>query len=153
MPHDLLQAAILVYSDLSSRRHALASFTYAGPTNRGTAELLTELSNGHAAAERFDTDLATLRSLAESTPPIAAPPSGSHAEAEALVYIRFVELANGGCDSRGGAVFTHLPTLDWVPTATPAGEAIPSWDGHVGDLQFSADHSPGGTWDVQFNAC
>lgn len=52
----------------------MASFGAAGDLE-GSADLLVELGNGHAAAARTDGDLAALRSLAESTPPvtIAAP--------------------------------------------------------------------------------
>lgn len=154
LPHDLLQAVILVYSDLSSRRHAMESFTYPSAHPRTTSELLTELGYGHAAADRFDDDLADLRSLVGSAPPVGVVSSDSRAAAEALLYVQFVELANGGCDSRGGAVFTELPPLDWN-ASTPASPdiGIPEWDGHVGGIEFSADHNPNGTWDIVIWAC
>lgn len=77
----------------------------------------------------------------------------SREAAEVLVYVSYVNGANGGCDSRGGAVVTQLPTLDWIPTGNPAGDGIPSWDGHIADIQFSADLNANGTWDVLLNAC
>jgi hypothetical protein len=153
LPRDVLQSVILVYSDLSSRRHAVESFASAPDLPYQPIDPLAELANGHAAAVRFDDDLADLRSLAQSSPPVTVAPPDSRAAAEALIYVRYVELANGGCDSRGGAVFTHLPALDWNASDTPAGEGIPSWDGHIGGIQFSADHRPDGTWDILINAC
>jgi len=68
--------------------------------------------------------------------------------------VKFVELANGGCDSRGGVVFPTLPELDWIPgTPTSPDLGLPEWDGHVGDVEFSADLTAAGTWDIQFWAC
>jgi hypothetical protein len=64
--------------------------------------------------------------------------------------VKFVELANGGCDSRGGVVFPTLPGLDWIPsTPDSPGIGIPEWDGHVGYIEFSADLTAAGTWDIQ----
>jgi hypothetical protein len=91
--------------------------------------------------------------MAGSAPPVTVPPPDSRATAEVLLYVRFVELTNGGCDSRGGAVFPHLPALDWTPSETPGGEGLPSWDGHIGGIQFSANHKLNGTWDIQIYAC
>jgi hypothetical protein len=153
LPRDLLTSVILVYSDLSSRRHAMQSFWSAPDLPYQPIDPLAELAGGHAAAVRFDADLAVLQSLAKSTPPVTLAPPDSREAAEVQVYVRLVEVANGGCESRGGAVFTHLPALDWIPSATPAGEGIPSWDGHVAGIQFSADHNASGTWDIQLNAC
>jgi hypothetical protein len=64
LPRDVLQSVILVYSDLSSRRLAMESFSSAPDLPYQPIDLLAELANGHAAAERFDDDLAGLRSLA-----------------------------------------------------------------------------------------
>jgi hypothetical protein len=154
LPHDLLQSVILVYSDLSSRRHAMQSFATAPDLPHEPIDLLAELGNGHAAAARFADDLAALRSLAESTPPVTIAAPDSRATAEALLYVKFVELANGGCDSRGGAVFPHLPALDWSPSAPDSPDiGITERDGHVGGVEFSADLTAGGAWDIVIWAC
>jgi hypothetical protein len=155
LPPELLQSVILVYSDLTSRRSAMQSFWSAGELPYQPIDPLAELANGHAAAVRFDDDLATLRAAAASTPPITVRPPDSRDAAEVLLLVEFVNLANGGCDSRGGAVFTELPTIQWVtivvPDATP--EGFSRWDGRVGGIEFRADLGPDGTWDVMLWAC
>lgn len=113
LPDDLLQAVILVYSDLASRRAAMQSFAYAGTLYDTEDALLTGLGNGHAAATRFDSDLAAARSLAASTPPVTVAPRDSREAAEVLLLVQYVDKANAGCDSRGGAVVTELPAITW----------------------------------------
>lgn len=155
LPRELLQSVILVYSDLTSRRYAMQSFWSAGEFPYQPIDPLAELANGHAAAVRFDDDLAALRALAASTPPVTVRPPDSRDAAEVLLLVEYVNLANGGCDSRGGAVFTELPTIQWVtivvPDATPEGSS--QWDGRVGGIEFRADLGPDGTWDVMLSAC
>jgi hypothetical protein len=155
LPDDLLQSVILVYSDLSSRRHAIESFSSAPDLPHQPIDLLAEVANGHAAAARFDDDVAALRSRAESTPPVTIGRSDSREAAETLLLVRFVELANGGCDSRGGSVFPELPSLDWISSAAPDAPdiGVPDWDGHVGGIEFSADLGPDGTWEITIWAC
>jgi hypothetical protein len=148
LPHDLLQAVILVHSDLSSRRFAMASFGFVrAPGEPVHGDLLEELGNGHEAAERFDADLAAARELAASQPPVAVAAPGSRATAELLVLLDYVHKANGGCDSRGGAVIDHLPVLTWE---TDTGGTI---HGFSGDIEFVATLGPDGTWTAYVNAC
>jgi hypothetical protein len=151
LPPELLQSVVLVYSDLSSRRHAMASFETAPDLPYEPIDLLDELGNGHAAAARFDADLAALRSLAESTPPVTVAAPDSRAAAETLLHLQYVELANGGCDSRGGAVFPDLPAIDWIPSSSGAG--TPERDGHIDGIPFSAELTAAGTWDIVLWAC
>jgi len=67
LPRELLQSVVFAYSELSSRRAAMESFSYAraGGEVQGR-DLLGELGNDHEAAERFDADLASARALAAS---------------------------------------------------------------------------------------
>lgn len=158
LPHDLQQSVILVLSDLTSRRLAMQSFTAVGPVfsdgtdvaHRTTEQLLDELANGHAAAARFDGDLAAARARAADTAPIAAVPSRSRLTAEVLVLVKYVHLVNAGCDARGGVVLPTLPEVVWrsVPH-------LPEAEGTVGPhrLAFNADLRPNGTWDVYLLAC
>lgn len=154
LPHDLQQSVILVYSDLSSRRHALTSFesTPLAPPHDSTEGLLRELGKGHAAAARFDADLAATRALAAQTPPITAVPKDSRLVAEVLLRVQYVDIGNGGCDSRGGLVVTELPEIGWGAVAWN-----PDGDGTIGRgdaaIDFTADLRPDGTWDVQVMAC
>lgn len=145
---------IPVYSDLSSRRHALTSFetTPPGPPHDSTETLLRELGNGHAAAARFDADLAATWALADRTPPITPVPKDSRQVAETLLRVQYVDIGNAGCDSRGGLVVTELPEIRWGAVAwNPAG------DGAIGRgeaaVDFTADLRPDDTWKVQIMAC
>src|SRR5262245_36353383 len=149
LPPDLQRSVILVYSDLASRRGAMTAFQYEPPSTF-TGTLLSELGNGHAAAARFDADLAATRALAAATPPIADVPLDSRLVAEKLLLIQDVNRGNF-CDERGGAVFTSLPEITWV---------APSWnpdaDGTIGRPGFTIDFTAefrDGTWEVQIIAC
>jgi hypothetical protein len=150
MPDDLRQAAVLVLSDLYSRRYAMASFEYAGPkhpddlsaAHETTDQLLSELRNGHAAAVRFDRDLAAARSLAAATQPIARVPNESRLTAEALLLVVVVHNSNAGGDGRGGVVITELPRITWGPVP-----GMPDADGTIGKIEFHARFI-GGNWEV-----
>lgn len=158
LPHDLQRAAVLVLSDLASRRMAMESFTVVAPVlpddtnaaHQTNAQLLTELANGHAAAVRFDSDLAAAQELAAHTPPIASVPSGSRLTAETLIRVEYVRVANAGCDARGGAVLTRLPEVRWQSVPE-----VPEAEGTVGahHIAFNADLRRDGTWDVYLFAC
>lgn len=113
LPDDLLRAVILVYSDLASRRAAMQSFALAGTPYETSDALLAELGNGHAAATRFDSDLAAAQSLARSAPSVTVAPPDSREAAEVLLLVQYVDGSNAGCDSRGGAVVTELPVITW----------------------------------------
>lgn len=149
MSHDLQQSVVLVLSDLASRRAALTSFQSMPPAapHNGTANLLSELRNGHAAAARFDRDLAAARSLASASSPIALVPRDSRLVAEVLLLVRYVETANAGCDSRGGVVVTQLPAITWgsVPRS-------PDANGTIGGIAFAAKFQDNG-WTVNLYAC
>jgi hypothetical protein len=134
----------------------MESFTMVGPVlpddsdaaHATSAQLLAELQNGHAAAVRFDGDLATARALAAAGAPIAPVPSQSRLTAEVLILVEHVRLANAGCDARGGAVFTTLPRVVWrsVPSQ-------PEAEGTVDRIWFNADLRADGTWEVYLFAC
>ncbi|MDY7102283.1 MAG: hypothetical protein S0880_13945 [Actinomycetota bacterium] len=147
MPDDLMAAAILVYSDLASRRAAMQDFANAGEISFDR-DPLSALANGHAAAERFADDLAAAEALAASTPAFDLPGPGSQATAELLLTIDYVNLANRGCDSRGGGVITELPPIEWTSDTGgliggPGIEAI----------EFVAEPHAGGQWTTYIVAC
>ncbi len=156
LPGDLQQSVILVLSDLASRRMAMESFTIVAPVlpddsdaaHQTNAQLLAELQNGHAAAVRFDDDLAATHALAAADPPIAPVPNRSRLRAEVLVLAEYVRVANAGCDARGGAVVTTLPRVTWrsVPE-------VPEAEGTVDGIEFNADLRADGTWKVYLFAC
>ena len=148
LPRTLLRSVVLVYSDLASRRSAMADFSVVTTFQPGTCpdsdDLLRALRNGHAAAVRFAGDLAATRALAGSTPAVTAPPASSRAAAEVLLYARYVEGVNGGCGSRGGDVMTELPAIVW--------DGRPG-NGTIGSTPFTAGTAADGTWRIRLNAC
>lgn len=167
LPHDLQESVVLVLSDLTSRRMAMESFTVVAPilpddsnaAHQTNAQLLDELQNGHAAAVRFDDDLAAARALAASSAPIAPVPTQSRLTAEVLILVEYVRVANAGCDVRGGAVFTTLPEVTWhsVPHLPEAEGTVdvtqPEAGGSVVRTEFNAELLPDATWDVYLFVC
>ena len=147
LPPDLLRSVVLVYSDLASRRFAMADFSVATTidpnAHPNNDDLLTHLRNGHAAATRFAGDLAATRALADAIPAVATPAADSREAAEVRVYAIYVVAANGGCDSRGGHVFTELPELVW---SGPGG-------GTIAGIAFTATFGADGAWQVRLSAC
>jgi hypothetical protein len=154
LPPDLLQATVLVYSDLVSRRAAMRAFETAGPVVRPSEDLLDELGNGHAAAERFDGDLAALRSLAAASPPLRPIPPEDRANAEVRLLVSYTDGSNLGCASAGGKIITELPEIVWSEE-DPPDWMQPEWQQHgkIGPIDFSASFLDDGTWTVRIWAC
>jgi len=154
LPPDLWQGTILVYSDLVSRRAAMQSFTYAGPAGPSSERLMLDLAQGQAAAERFDGDFAALNSRAAAAPPFEPGRSDDRATAEVLLLVRYTDMANFGCDSRGGWVATEPPPIVWSEE-DPPDWMEPGWQHHgtIGTIEFSANLRADGTWEVQIWAC
>jgi hypothetical protein len=146
LPDDLLRSVILVYSDLASRRAAMQSFADAGTPFDTDDALLAELDNGHAAATRFDSDLAAARSLAGSTPSVMVAPPDSREAAEVLLLVQYVDTSNAGCESRGGAVVAELPAITWESDNGGTIGTPPA------DIAFSATLGPDG-YQVEIMAC
>ena len=148
LPIALRRSVVLVYSDLASRRYAMADFSVAGTVDPRTYpnsdDMLHHLGNGHAAAARFAADLAATRALADATPALPTLPATSREAAEAQLYARYVEEANGGCDSRGGHLMTELPEIVW--NGEPG-------TGTVAGVPFTADLGADGAWHVRLIAC
>jgi hypothetical protein len=134
------------HSDLASRRAAMQSFAYAGTPFDTDDVLLAELDNGHAAATRFDSDLAAARSLAGSTPSVTVAPPDSREAAEVLLLVQYVDKSNAGCDSRGGAVVAELPVITWESDNGGTVGTPPA------DIACSATLGPDG-YQVEIMAC
>ena len=148
LPPGLLRSVVLVYSDLASRRYALADFSVPGTVDPhafpNSDDMLHHLGNGHAAAARFADDLAATRALADATPAVPALPASSREAAEVQLHARYVEGINGGCDSRGGHIMTELPRIVW--NGKPG-------NGTIAGVPFTADLRTDGTWHVRLIAC
>ena len=148
LPTGLRRSVVLVYSDLASRRYAVADFTVAGTVDPhafpNSDDMLHHLGNGHAAAARFADDLVATRALADATPALPALPASSREAAEIQLHARYVEGINGGCDSRGGHIMTELPRIAW--NGKPG-------NGTIAGVPFTADLGADGTWHVRLIAC
>jgi len=151
MDRELLRQVMLVYSDLVSRRLAMARVVYfasSAPLPRAGSEaqeLIECLGNGSPAARRFAGDLAAVRARASHSEPIAVAPRNSRATAEVAVRARYIDLLNGGCDSCGGGVLTRLLPLVWKRQG--------GFDGTVGGVPFQATYTAASGWNAQLNAC
>lgn len=147
LPPDLLRSVILVYSDLASRRFAMGYFSIATTihpnAHPNSTDLLHDLGTGHTAAARFPADLAATHTLAEATPAVTTLPETSRQAAEIQLYTRYVEEANGGCDTHGGHIITALPPITW--NGRPG-------NGTIAGITFTANLTDG-TWHIRLIAC
>lgn len=93
---------------------------------------------------------ASLPSLAYATQPLTVAAPGSRAAAEVILRVDLIKIANSGCGTCGGHVFTQLPTVLWQrPTKPGFGHS----DGYVNHARFRADYRAGRGWDVVLFAC
>lgn len=162
MPTPLVRAALLVYSDLSSRHAAMSHVRSVGTYPLAPSEeerrlgVETEgarsircLSNGSEAATRFDGDLEALDTLASATLVAPVDPR-SLAAADLAVRLSEIDLRNAGCDGCGGYRATGFATLTW----DDAEDDATTRSGRLGgDVAFRATFEPGVGWVVQINAC
>jgi hypothetical protein len=157
MPTELQREAMLVYSDLVSRacafnRLMMPSFVSRSLPVSGVEarEMLRCLGNGAPAAARFDGDVAALRTLAQASPPVAVAARDSHAAAEVAARASLIKIANWGCGSCGGVIFTKLPSVVWHPKTEPG---IGRSDGTINGIRFRADYHAGHGWEIEIWAC
>ena len=158
LPDQLLRPALLVYSDLVSRRDALnriSEYASESPLPRTAAhatELLGCLRNGASAAANVPADLARLRSTAQGMAPVTVAPVSDRAAAEVAIRTSLADGANGGCASCGGQVdrSATLWPITWKRTELTPGDF---WDGTIGTMLFRARYTVATGWSVQLNAC
>lgn len=156
LPSELQRQVMLVYSDLVSRTWAFNRYLmYRSRTTlpaSGTEgrDLVRCLGNGAPAAARYDADLAAARAYAQTVPPLTVAAPDSRAAAEVLLRVDLIKIANGGCGSCGGRVFTQLPTVVWQRQTEPG---FGYSDGYVNHVRFSAHYRAGHGWDVVLFAC
>lgn len=149
LPSELLRRAILVYSDLASRRYAMRWFgpgglPYIEANAQMQSDLLAALANGAPAAARFGSDLDGLIATARVSPPVTAAAPSSRAAADLLLLIQWTEGMNAGCASTGGVVVTTLPTIVW--------NAHDDVSGTIAGVDFEA-HLMNGAWQTTIHAC
>ncbi len=154
LPPELLRRTLLVYSDLVSRERSLgAAARFVSPMPIGSEEarfVLHALGHGALAAARFDGDLAALRALGRSAPPVTVAAPDSRAAADLAVRVRDIDLRNSGCGSSGGTVVTTLAHVVWQPKYE---RGIGHTDGTINRLRFRASYEAGRGWDVELWAC
>ncbi len=151
---DLLRAVLLVHSELVARAAAfngVYEFTYepVPVTDRRSVEMLGAFAAGSAIAKRYPGDLAALRTLATTSPPINAARPDSRKAAELALHIALINEANNGCGGNGGAVFTALRPIVWKAIVTDYGR----FDGTIAGIRFTATYTPGVGWKAELNAC
>lgn len=159
MPQPLTRKALLVYSELASRRGAFESVVRVQPGPDGIATVAKGtdgmrviedcLANGSRANARFRPDVAALRSLASSTSPFPVVPASSRATGEILVRTAYIDGWNRCCDSCGGYVTDRLAPVVWAAKDLPSGEHI---DGTIDGVGFEASYRPGSGWRVVVHA-
>ncbi len=145
---------LLVHSELVARAAAfngVYEFTYepVPVTDRRSVEMLGAFAAGSAIAKRYPGDLAALRTLATTSPPINAARPDSRKAAELALHIALINEANNGCGGNGGAVFTALRPIVWKAIVTDYGR----FDGTIAGIRFTATYTPGVGWKAELNAC
>ena len=149
---DLLQATMIVYSDLATRASALnPALDFIGIESRPRTDpdvvrYLDGLHRGSLVARAYPADLASARARAATKPPIVPAQPGSRAAAELAVRIAVVHLGNG-CNGGNPPVRRSLVPIIWK---TP----VSSFEGSVGGIRFTAGFGiKGGGWKINLNAC
>jgi uncharacterized protein YceK len=152
MPASLTRAALLVFSELSSRRTAFHGVPLEGLVAAGEpgfARMTACLANGARAAARFGADVAALRTLAAATEPLRRVEPASRAAAEIALRTRYVQGQNGCCDSCGGYVSDRLVPIVWNARDLPGGVHV---DGTIDGIDFEARYRTPGGWQVAIHA-
>ena len=155
MPDALQQHALLVYSDLVSRWAAMSGSCDQGVGTFPRAEFDGCFTQGAPAAARFADDLAALEQLAETTPEFTAASQDSRPAEELAVRIRYIDLGNLGCASKGGYVATDPIPIVWQDIPEDTGG--PGWQGTVGPglagIPFRGTFDPVLGWRIELLAC
>ena len=130
MPAGLRDAALLVYSDLTSRQGAMswagypATYRFAVPRTENGYQVVTawdmveSFGNGHEAAVAFGADLARLQALAGHTR-FVPKPATSPSALDVAVRVEEINGRNYGCASTGGYRATEPAVVK--PTASRTG--------------------------------
>ena len=157
LPSALLQRVITVQSDLVSRRAAMAQFgTVAGTwlrTDSWTSDWISWLGHGSTAARRFPADLAAVRDLARTLPPVSVAAPTSVAAAELGARVAIIRMLNTCSDTYGGIVVTDLQPISWQrrPTSTASGHGV--YGAAPTRLPFDATYRTGSGWAIDITTC
>ncbi len=158
MEPELLRAALLVYSDLVSRTYAMKGWSTPPPHSGSDpiplheTDVLACLSNGSTAAARYPGDLAALRSLARSTPPVTARrrlPGGRRPRGPPSSIVN----TNSCRDLCGGYIATELADIRFEKSPTVDPQTSDRTDGYIGrdphGIPFQTDYEAGVGWTVE----
>ena len=111
--------------------------------------MLDALRRGSVIAARYPADLAAARSLATSSPPIRAIRADSRRAAETAIHLAWINLANNGCGSSGGHLYSTPRPIVWKRTVTDYG----TFDGAIAWIKFAVTYAAGRGWKAELNAC
>jgi len=148
---DLLRAVLLVQSDLASRSAAMSPAW--SVETKPMSEVAPCLRNGCLSAARYPADLAALRSLADTSPPVTVAAPDSRAAEELAVRLTYIDRRNNCANECGSYVATDLREVTFYDAPTFDPVTGHRWDGIFGDVVFRADFEAGTGWRVEFNAC
>jgi hypothetical protein len=160
-PEPLLFAVLLVHSDLVSRAAAMAHAGAPGPLP--LEEMTACLRNGAEAAAHFDDDVAAVRSLAESSPPLTVAAPESRVAEDLAIRLAEISLLNWGCGSCGGYRYVEPDNVVIYDEPTFAPRAGQLADGYVVNpnaddvtefsVSFEATFDAETGWLIRFHAC
>ena len=147
------QAVMLVYSDLVSRYAAMRGGDCVYVSTRPRADLNVDcFVRGHEAASLTPGDVDAAYAAAAAAPVTVVRDPDSRENAEVPLRIEYINKANMGCGTMGGYRATQAIPIDWVTEDSGAPE-VPSTDGHVGVIGFTASYDAGSGWTVELRAC
>jgi hypothetical protein len=156
MEPDLLRATLPVFSDLVSRSYAMMAWDWPRSPGYETVTLIESnvlscLSNGSEAAARYPADLAALRTLAQSSPPVAVAAPDSRAAEDLAVHLENVENGNSCCEGCGGYIATELADVRFEDNPTVDPQTGDRTDGYLGPhgIPFQTDYEAGVGWTVE----
>jgi hypothetical protein len=161
----LLQATLLIYSELDSRYMAMSRLSVGMTPNSGLTastyqHFMRCLGNGAVGASRFPADLAALEKLAGAAPAVTIAAPDSRAAAELALRIIDIRLANGGCASCGGQLATRLAPITWGwHESSPSGwkwrdgSTAPPNGTIWGGTPFHVSYQPGKGWFADEYVC
>jgi hypothetical protein len=157
LPTEMLREVLVVYGDLASRTDAFNGVLMYGSSGRelpiGGPEaqsVLGGLHNGAPAAARFDGDLAATRTLAQQTPPVTIAAPDSRAALELALRLQAISLRNSCSEDFGGYAPTSLEPIIWQPSTD---QHSSHYEGLIGGVRFSADHTVQHGWTIIIYAC
>lgn len=154
---DLLRATLPVFSDLVSRSYAMAAWERLPLPGYETIPLVETnvvscLNHGSEAAARYSADMAALRELARSSPPVVDVAPDSRAAESVALHLANIEHGNRCCEGCGGFIVTELAEITYADDPQIDPQTGARTDGHINGIPFQADYAVGLGWTFEIFA-